>query len=157
MSRSATFWNHVNEHRGPGVLLLSVLTSWKKVADTVGMDAVDVMSGLFDVVTGLATPTTQVTARLSTTVFGAYWPELGAEANAIRWLARWLPMNIEAPTCTLRLEVLTCALTREAGEAGRICYLRAQTAVDDAVSFLPLEERYPGLPLTWDQVTGGER
>jgi hypothetical protein len=151
MISSTRFWRALDEHHGPGTVLLGLLVSWRTVADQFGMDATDLVSGILDVIAGLAMPSAQVSARLSTTVIGGYWPEPQSHLSAIQWFERWIPIDLEAREMNIPINIILAPLAREAGETGRSLYGRAQTELDRIMRTLPEKERYPALSIGWDE------
>src|SRR5450755_977024 len=154
MIPSKRFWNALDEHHGPGVVLLGLFVSWRTVADKFGMDAVDLASGVLDVIVRCAMSSAQMSSRLSTTVVGGYWPAPESQGAAIQWFEQWLPMYLEVRGMRIPIKIVNVSIARNAGESGRALYGRVQRELDRIMCTLPERERYPTLPVGWDEVTG---
>ena len=148
------FWLALDEHKGPGTLLLVVLTSWKRVADASGMDAVDILTSVFTGLCNTATTTAMLRSLVSTTVYAAYWGPLGSEARSIQWLDRWLPMTIHAADLAIPVRDVRVSVARRLGESGRSCYRSGQGSIETALTSVPENERYPALSVTWEEASG---
>jgi hypothetical protein len=148
------FWRRVGERTGPGVLVLVLLESWKRVADEIGMDAIDMASAVFDALCELASAGADAQARLTTTVFGAYWSTLGADETAAERLTQWLPLTIISPGTSIPVECRWIAVARGAAQTGRDLYLAGQADLERLVAGLPPSERYPPMPRTWEELMG---
>jgi hypothetical protein len=148
------FWRRVGEQTGPGVLVLVLLESWKRVADEIGMEAIDMASAVFDALCELASAGANAQARLTTTVFGAYWSALGADETAAERLARWLPLTIISPGKSIPIECRWIAVARDAAQTGKDLYVAGQADLERLVAGLPPSERYPAMPRTWEELMG---
>jgi hypothetical protein len=154
MMQPQKFWRRVGEQTGPGVLVLVLLESWKRVADEIGMEAVDMASAVFDALCEFASAGADAQARLTTTVFGAYWSALGADKTAAERLAQWLPLTIIAPGTSIPIECRWIAVVRNAAQTGSELYLAGQADLERLVAGLPPNERYPAMPRTWEESMG---
>jgi len=148
------FWKQVEAHRGRGILVLGLLTSWKPTADLIGRDAVDVASGMFDVVCNLAFSSADARARLSTTVIGAYWADEQDVSAVVAWLDRWVPLVISSGENTFQVNIRTLSLERTAKESGRELYRKAQSELATLVGSLPKSEQYPAMDASWEDAAG---
>jgi hypothetical protein len=152
MMLSRRFWQQIDADQGDGVLLAVLFKSWRRVADELGMDAIDIGSSVFEALCRLATDGAEAQARLSMTVFAAYWPAAAAQQKAMDFLGRWLPIDVASHGRTIHVECDWRAITRFAGEAGPDLYGRTQRELASLVDRLPEQERYPALPRSWDEV-----
>lgn len=148
------FWRRLDEHTGPGVLVLVLLASWKRVADGQGMDATDLLSTVFESVCHVAGSTALMQSRITATVYAAYWRDQDSGSSAVKWLERWLPMNLATPRLVIPLETRPVSVLREQDETGRSCYGSAQRSLASVIEDLPEGERYPGLTITWEEAVG---
>lgn len=151
MNSRAEFWKKVDEHGGPGTLFLALLVSWKRVADEIGRGAVDIASAVFDVITEGALSPVGPTARLSTTVVGGYSARTDLEVATLPWFEHWLPMTITAHGVRIPIDVIRLSVTRSVGQSGSELYAEARRELDMRVMELPEVDRYPPLPLSWEE------
>jgi hypothetical protein len=153
---STHFWQEVDDHSGDGTLVLFLFTTWKHVADYGGHQAIDILSGLFDVVCGLVSETATYKSPLSTTAYGAYWVHLGSEPATVDDLKLPFPITVSwaTPQLTFTLECATSIIKRPRGESGEKLYRRAQEKLDQQVAQLPLDQHYGALPLSWPETSG---
>lgn len=154
ISTPRDFWQRVDEERGPGVLLLMVFTTWKRIADNVGMDGVDVASTLFEAICEFATRSAQVSSMQGNSLFAAYWEQSGGMAQAVDFAGRWLPLEIRAQNLGMSIEVAPLTVKRPADQPARATYQAAQAAVRQLNAELPADCRYPMLLQGWDEVSG---
>jgi hypothetical protein len=150
---SSEFWRSIDEQRGPGLLVLALLTSWKRVADEVGIPAVDRVSGMFDAIGRVAFADAALGARLSMTVFGGYWPGVGDASFARAWFDACCPTTIRDGDVNLPLRIQPLSVDRRVEESGRELFERAREELDALVADLPERDRYPALPDSWERAT----
>jgi hypothetical protein len=152
MTEAQRFWQQVDADQRDGVLLVVLFKTWKRIADQLGMQAVDIGSSVFEAICRLATEGALAGARISTTVFAAYWPYAGSQEKATDFLARWLPIDVSSAEAAISVECDWRVLDRPQGEIGRELYGRTRLEVGALVEALPEQERYPALPMSWDEV-----
>ena len=149
------FWRRIDSATPDGVLVLVLFRNWKRIADDVGFEGVDIASGFFDTLCGWATEGALAQSRLSTTVFGAYWTASAAGAEKARErLAAWLPLGVSSRGVHLELDCDVVSITHPRTERGADLYGRASATLEELVDTMPAEERYPPLQGTWRDVTG---
>lgn len=152
MLEAPDFLEYINEQR-TGALFVGFLESWKRVADQVGIEAVDIAENAFASLCRFATRNSDVQARLSTTVFAAYWSAIGEEEEALAVLNRWLPMTISSRSGSIPIEGSWRVLERRGGESARDLVRRAELELDARVQRLPAEERHTPLFNGWESLT----
>lgn len=143
------FWRYVDERTAPGTLLVVLFESWKRIADYVGIDAVDLGAKVFQGICSLATSGADAQAPLSVNVFGAVWISPEADQHAIGVLSRWLPLRIASPSATFEVACSWSVVPWVAGQSGREIYEAARAALVARMNALPHGERYPTLPEGW--------
>jgi hypothetical protein len=152
MTEAQRFWQQIDDNQRDGVLLVILFKTWKRIADAFGMEAVDIGTSVFEGICRLATEGAGAQARLSMTVFGAYWSGIGSHEKAADFLARWLPIHLSSPDTDLSVECDWRVLDRHLGQTARELYGLAQLELESLVETLHEEERYPALPDSWDEV-----
>jgi hypothetical protein len=149
------FWRRLDNAREDGVLLLVLFKSWKRIADQVGRDGVDIASGIFNTLGTWATEGASGQSRLSMTVFGAYWAASPIGAGTARdRLAAWLPLGVSSRGLDLGLDCEVVSLIHLRTEKADELYRRACAKLQELVEAMPEEQRYPPLEATWDDVSG---
>jgi hypothetical protein len=149
------FWRRIDSATLDGVLVLVLFRTWKRIADNVGFDGVDIASGFFDTLCGWATEGALAQSRLATTVFGAYWTaSAGGAEKARERLTAWLPLGVSSRGVDLELDCEVVFITHPRTDRGADLYRRASATLQALVDAMPAEERYPALQGNWGDVTG---
>lgn len=149
------FWTDVDQS-DVGVLFVAFWESWKNVGDHQGVQAVDIGEHVFASLCRFATRYADYQARLSPTVFAAYWVSGGEEKAAIEALERWLPMRISSDQASMTLEVAFMSVQRQSGERAEDLFRRMEKALAGRVDALPASDKHSGLYYTWSRVVGTE-
>ena len=147
------FWQRTDE-MDTGVLLIGFLESWKRVADEVGIEGVDIAENLFASLCRLACRTADEQSRLSMTVFAAYWSARGKERQAVEVLNRWLPMKLSSRKLSLDIVGSWIVLERKAGETAHDLFLRAEAELEARGSGAP-PKGPPSAFLRWLGIANG--
>jgi hypothetical protein len=135
------FWRRI-DRLDSGVLLVAFLQSWKRIGDSIGVEGVDLAGHTFDSLCRLAYRRADHQARLSMTVYAAYWSTAGEERLAIDVLGRWLPMTIASKRLSMEIVAPWAVLERRPGETAHDLFRRVQAELDARVQALPPEERH---------------
>ena len=145
------FWQRIG-NRPSGVLVVAFLESWKRVADQIGIDAVDLAENVFASLFVFATRTASERSRLSVTAFAAYWSSAGPEQSAVASLRRWLPMELSSGDVKVPIEGSWAVLERGPDETARELFQRVDAELEERMRALPPEERHRPLTEDWDAV-----
>jgi hypothetical protein len=157
MLTSREYWRSLAVESGPGTILLVVLTSWRTVASDLGMEAADLLSGMFDVTCGLAAETTELRARVSTTVYSAFWS--GAESHtsserAAEKLRNLLPLTLSWRNNRAEVAAKWTEVHWAANSHLGTVYDQARVQLDELLARQPAASWYPALTETWQEALG---
>ena len=154
MLSTSGFLQALDEHPGPGVLRIAVLSSWRWIADNYGMHASGIVAGVFGEVCEQAASSALLRCRVSTIGYAGYWPEPGSGRDFVEGIQRWTPMELVASSMTLPIRIDLITVERGPGEGGEDCYRNAQAATAAVMAVLPPEQRHPVLSGAWQQASG---
>lgn len=91
----------VEEHTGPGTVVLAWMTTWRELADRYGIPAVDIASRIFQAFCdwelgdrGVAR--SHASSLLAMDLYGAFWTDEADHDTADR-LAQWMPARVTCP------------------------------------------------------------
>lgn len=147
------FWRELQVADRTGTLILVLLTSWRTVADTLGMAGADVASALFRGLCGVATERASSQSSLALNLFGAFCIDEEVEA-VTHSMDRWLPMRVSCTAGNFDIESKALIVRHQPSEAGKQTYNNAQAALLVATSEMPEGQRYPALNLSWEECLG---
>lgn len=148
------FWSRIDRQSGPGHLILVCFDSWKRIADSTGMQGSDVACGLFVSICNLSTAAISLRSSLSLNLFSAYTREPDVVRSTIASLDRWLPAELCAPSAEMTVRGTPIVVERTSGMPGLSLYERAQAAVSLHGDQLSPSERYPALSIAWEEAVG---
>ena len=101
-----------------------------------------------------ATSDASVEARLSHTVFAAYWPAIMNQNQVDDVMHRWLPMEVKTPSLTVPLNAEWFTFEVSPTEEARALFERIAAGIDEAMQTVPEGDRYPPFPRGWDGQVG---
>jgi hypothetical protein len=130
-------------------VLVIVMRSWKKIADRLGEEAIDIAENLFLNLCRFATRDADVHARLSLSVFAAYWSAPGAQRYPVEVLGRWLPMQVTTPSASVPIDAAWFVLEVSAKDAAPEVFDRLAAEAEGLMAALPPDERHEPLPGGW--------
>jgi hypothetical protein len=131
-----------------------VLSSWRSIADHVGEEGADIAVDWFLDVCRVATSDAAAEARLSPSVFAAYWPTTPNQRQMDDVMRRWFPMEVKTPTALVPIEAAWSMFEASANQAARDLFDLVSAAMERAMADLPAEERHEPFARGWDGQVG---
>ena len=127
------------------------LRSWKRIADTSGIEAIDFAETAFLNLCRFATRDASAHARLSVTVFAALWPASGAARYPGEVFARWLPMDVSTPSHSVSIDAGWLVTPIERDEQAHDVFDRVVAEIESGMAGVPENERFDQLFGGWDR------
>jgi hypothetical protein len=147
------FWSRID--RGDvRFVFVAVLKSWRWIADHVGEEGVDIAGEWFLDLCRFATADAAVEARLSHTVFAAYWPAIVDQSHVDDVMRRWVPMEVKTPIATMPIDAAWFMFEVSPGHEARDLFDRMSAAIDEAMQSVPERDRHEPLSRGWDGQVG---
>ncbi len=136
------FWSRID--RGDArFVFVAVLNSWQQICDTAGEEAADIAVDWFLDVCRFATADAGVEARLSQSVFAAYWQAIVNQRQVDDVMRRWFPMEVKTPHAKLPIQAAWFIFETSPAEDARALFDRISPAIGDEA-----------LPRGWDGQVG---
>ena len=147
------FWARID--RGEARLVfVAVLRSWRWIADHVGEEGVDIAVDWFLDVCRFATSDAAVEARLSPTVFAAYWPTTPNQSHIDGVMRRWFPMEVKTPIAVMPIGAAWSMFEASSDQAARDMFDSVSAAMEQAMEDLPAGDRHEPFARGWDGQVG---
>jgi hypothetical protein len=147
------FWSRI-EGGDARFVFVAVLKSWRRIADDVGEEGIDVAVDWFLDVCRVATFDAAVEARLSQTVFAVYWPAIVNQSQVDDVMGRWFPMVVKTPIATLPIEAAWFMFEVSLGQDARELFDQVERAANDAIQTMHERDRHEPLARGWDGQVG---
>jgi hypothetical protein len=147
------FWSRI-ERGEARHLFVAVLKSWRRIAEDVGEEGVDIGVDWFLDVCRFATSDAAVEARLSLTAFGAYWPATTNERRVDDAMRRWFPMEVKTPIAMVPIGAAWSMFEVSPDHEAREIFDRVVSDVEHAMQDLPEGDRHEPFARGWDGQVG---
>lgn len=135
-------------------MFATVLKSFRRIAEDVGEEGVDIAVDWFLDVCRVATFDAAVEARLSQTVFAVYWPAIANQGAVDDVMRRWFPMEVQTPIAKLPIDAAWFMSEISPGQDARDLFDSMSSALDAAIQQLPAGDRHEALARGWDGQVG---
>ena len=119
-----------------------------------GEEGVDIAEKWFLDVCRFATSDADVEARLSPTVFAAYWPAMPNQLQVEGIMRRWFPMEVKTPHAIMPVDGSWFMLEPSPNETAPELFDRVAAAVESAMQDIPDKDRHSPLSRGWDGQVG---